>query len=55
MLPTFVAFWTNSRMLSTRSLAGRFWMTITIKNAGHAPVLRHSSGEHDNHEAGTSI
>ena len=28
---------------------------MTIRNAGHASVLRHSSGEHENDEAGTSI
>jgi hypothetical protein len=34
--------------------SGALWMTMTIKTAGPAPLLRHSSGEYHNGGAGTS-
>jgi hypothetical protein len=47
-------FWTDSTRIRALS-SGALWMTMTIKTAGRAPLLRHSSGEHHDGGAGTSI
>jgi hypothetical protein len=41
-------------MLVRARYAGALWMTMQ-QNCQHAPLLRHSSGEHHNGGAGTSI
>jgi hypothetical protein len=41
--------------LSARSVLGRLCKNLTINIAGHAPLLRNSSGEHHDGGAGTSI
>jgi hypothetical protein len=48
-------FLVRFNVLSARSEAGRLWMKMIIKIAGHAPLLRHSSGEYHDDGAGKSI
>jgi hypothetical protein len=42
-------------MLNARSVRGGALDDHAVKTAGHAPLLRHNSGEHHNGGAGTSI